>query len=80
MAAPPIGLSTVMSNMEDLEFLSSFIHAFRWYCIVLAKSQKQQCDKYYNGVQNSKMSDVKNNDIVYSNFQTYNPKWLQMLD
>ena len=26
--AAPIGLSTVTSNMEELEFLSSFIHAF----------------------------------------------------
>ena len=38
--AAPIGLSTVMSNMEELEFLSSFIHAICWYCVVIAKIAK----------------------------------------
>ena len=60
-----MGLSAVMSNMVELEFLSSFIHAF---------CKKRLCDKYFNGVQNSKMSNVKNIYFVYSLFQTYNPK------
>ena len=32
--------------------------------------KKRQCDKYYNGVPNSKMSDVKKIYFVYSLFQT----------
>ena len=48
--------------------------------LFMLNRKKRQCDKYYNGVPNSKMSDVKNICFVYSLFQTHNPKWLQMLD
>ena len=74
--AAPIGLSTVMSNMEELEFLFT---PFTDIALFLLNRKKRQCDKYYNGIPNSKMSDVKNIYLVYSLFQTYNPKWLQML-
>ena len=63
--AAPIGLSTVTSNMEEVEFLSSFIHA----SLFLLNRKKRQCDKYYNGFPNSKMLDVKNIYFVYINFR-----------
>ena len=58
--AAPIGFSTVTSNMEELEFLSSFIHAVADIALFLLNRKMRQCDKYYNGVPNSKISDVKN--------------------
>ena len=62
----------VASNMEELEFLSS-LSPFADIALFLLNCKKRQCDKYYNGVPNSKMSDVKNIYFVHSLFQTYNP-------
>ena len=64
--AASIGLSTVTSNMKKTEVLSSFIHAF---FSLIAKfflnRKKRQSNKYYNGVRNSKTTDVKNIYFVY---------------
>ena len=58
--AAPIELSTVMSNMEELEFYHLLFTPLADIALFLLNRRKRQCDKYYNGVPNSKMSDVKN--------------------
>ena len=72
--AAPIGLSTVMSNMGELEFYHLLFTPFADMALFFLNRKKQQCDKYYNGVPNSKIlllfSDVKNIYFVYSLFRT----------
>ena len=72
--AVPIGLSTAKSNMRNWSFYHLFFTPFADIALFMLNRKKRQCDKYYNGVPNSKMSDVKNIYFVYSLFQTYNPK------
>ena len=68
--AAPIGLSTVTPYMEELEFYHLLFTPFADIALFLLNRKKRQCDKYYNGVPNSKMSEVKNIYFVYSLFQT----------
>ena len=68
--AASIGLSTVTSNMEELEFYHLLFTPFADIALFLLNRTKRLCDKFYNGVPNSKMSDVKNIYFVYSLFQT----------
>ena len=63
--ADPIGLSTVTSNMEKMEFLSFFIVLFDDIALFFLNRKKRQCNKYFNGIPNSKIPDVKNIYIVY---------------
>ena len=63
--AAPIGLSTVTSNMEKTEFLSSLFTPFAVTALFFLNRKKRQSNKYYNGVPNSKTSDVKNIYFVY---------------
>ena len=52
----------------------SFYHRlftpFADIALFLLNRKRRQCDKYYNGVPNFKVSDVKNIYFVYSLFQT----------
>ena len=55
-------------------FIIFYSRLFADITLFLLNRKKRQCDKYYNGVPNSKMSDVKNIYFVYSLFQIYSPK------
>ena len=72
--AAPIGPSTVTSNIEELSFYHLLFTPFADIAFLFLNHKRRQCDNYYNGVLNSKMSDVKNIYFVYSLFHTYNPK------
>ena len=53
--AAPIGLSTVMSNMGELEFYHLLFTPFADMALFFLNHKKRQCNKYYNGVPNSKI-------------------------
>ena len=62
---------TFHSNVKHRknELFYHFIHAsgfFAYIALFFLNRKKQQCNKYYSGVPNSNMSDVKN---IYSVYQ-----------
>ena len=70
---PPSDFLLLSQTWRNWSFYHLLFTPFADIALFLLNRKKRQCDKYYNGVPNSKMSDVKNIYFVYGVFQTYNP-------
>ena len=70
---PPSDFLLLSQKWRNWNFYHLLFTSFADIALFLLNRKKRQCDKYYNGVPNSKMSDVKNIYFVYGVFQTYNP-------
>ena len=67
---PPSDFLQQCQTWRNWSFYHLLFTPFADIASVLLNRKKRQCDKYYNGVPDSKMSDVKNIYFVYSLFQT----------
>ena len=68
---PPSDFQQQRQTWRNWSFYHRLFMPFADIALFMLNRKKRQCDKYYNGVPNSKMSDVKNICFVYSLFLVF---------